>query len=62
MADLLAVVGPSLDSLLRHLGIHGTGGLDACFYIVAAATILGFCAAVHSATRIALLRCSSVRR
>jgi hypothetical protein len=58
MAEFLAGLGPSLDSLLGHLGIHGVGGLDACCYIVGAAAVLGLCAAVRSATRVAFLRCS----
>lgn len=57
MADFLAGLRPSLDSLLGHLGVHGAGALDACFCIVGAAAVLGFCAAAHSATRIAFLRC-----
>jgi hypothetical protein len=36
-------------------------GLDASIGILGSAVFLGFCAAVHSATRIAFLRCS-VRR
>jgi hypothetical protein len=58
MAEFMAGLGPSLDSLLGHLRIHGVGGLDLCFYVVGAAVVIGFCAAVRSATRVAFLRCS----
>jgi hypothetical protein len=58
MADGLAILGRSFEGLLGHIGIHGAGGLDAGGYVLAAAVLLGFCAAVRSATRMAFLRCS----
>jgi len=61
MADYLVLLGHLLDGVLGQLGIHGVSGLDASIGILGSAVFLGFCAAVHSATRIAFLRCS-VRR
>jgi hypothetical protein len=58
MADYLAVAGQYLDGLLSTLGIHGVNGLDACTYLLWAAVIIGFCAAVRTATRLTMLRCS----
>jgi len=58
MADLLAGLGPSLDGLLGHLRIHGINGLGVSVCILGTTAFLGFCAAVHSVTRIAFLRCS----
>lgn len=62
MANVLASLAPTLESLMSQLGIHGVSGLDASIYIVGATAFIGFCATVHSATRIAVLRCSSARR
>ena len=59
MSNILASLAPALDSAMSQLGIHGISGLDASVYIVGATVFLGFCAAVHSATRIANLRCSA---
>jgi hypothetical protein len=61
MANFVAGLGPLLGGLLGHLGIHGIDGLSVSVCVLGAASFLGFCAAVHSATRIAFLRCS-VRR
>jgi len=43
---------------LGYLRIHGVSGLDAVFYILGVTTFLVLCAAVHSAIRMAFLRCS----
>ncbi|HEY1217726.1 MAG: hypothetical protein ABSE42_13110 [Bryobacteraceae bacterium] len=59
MADFLAGLGRSLDVLLAYLGIHRVNALDAAFYVLGATIFLVFCAAVHSAIRIAFLRCSA---
>jgi hypothetical protein len=61
MADLFADVGRSLDTLLARLGIRGVQGSDAAFYILGLLVFLMFCAGVHSAIRVAFLRCSPRR-
>jgi len=61
VANVLASLAPALDSVMSQLGIHGISGLNASIYVVGATVLIGFCAAVHSATRIANLRCSARR-
>ncbi len=58
MADYVAGLGHSLGAFLDHLGIHGVNGLEAGLYIFGATFVLVLCLAVHSAVRMAFLRCS----
>lgn len=58
MADFFSGLGHALDVLFDHLGIHGVSGLEAGLCALGATVALVLCAAVHSAVRMALLRCS----
>lgn len=58
MADFLTGLGHELDILLDHLGIRGVSGLEAGLYVLGATVVFVLCAAVHSAVRMAFLRCS----
>jgi hypothetical protein len=58
MVDYFAGLGHSLLILLDRLGIHNVNGLEASLYIGGVTVVLVLCAAVHSAVRMALLRCS----
>ena len=61
MADILADLGHSIESLLGYAGVHGVYRLDAAVYILGVTICLGFCAAVRSAIRVAFLSCSARR-
>ncbi|MGO9227971.1 MAG: hypothetical protein ACLQKA_02000 [Bryobacteraceae bacterium] len=58
MAEYVALLNHLLDGVLDQLGLHEIGGLQASIGVVGATVFLGFCVAVHSATRIAFMRCS----
>ena len=62
MADFFAGLGHSLGILLRNLGIHDIDPLAAGLYILGATAVLALCSAVHSAVRVAFLRCSVQRK
>jgi len=61
MADTFAGLGHSLDILLGYLGVHGVHRLDAVVCTLGGTIALGFCAAVHSAIRIAFASGSAKR-
>jgi hypothetical protein len=59
MADFFAGLGHSLGVFLGYLGIHGVNGLEAGLYVLGVTVFLVLCAAIHSALRMAFLRCSA---
>ena len=57
MANLLTTIGDTLSGLLSTLGLHGERGLHMGLYVLGAAAVLAVILSIHSATRIAFLRC-----
>jgi len=58
MADFFAVLGHWFRILTGHLGIDGANGLQPVLCILGLTIFLLLCGAVHSAARMAFLRCS----